>query len=262
MSKRLQSRPMNTKSRKQREIEARQNLLLDKAVELIDEQGYQNFTMDRLAQACEYSKGTVYQHFSSKEDTLSCVCIRTCGILAEFFTRAVDYPGNTRERMHAILAGHDIHARLYPLLLQNMQVIKSEAVRSKASKDTNDAVYEMEGQVFSLVEKIVEAAIESGDLPRSDKLNTREIVFGFWAMAYGAMLLTHTGIPFEDHGIRSNMRTLIQMTNVMLDGLNWKPLSNEFDYSKTHEKLAKVTFAAEIQQLKELHQSPQGTKQS
>ena len=61
---------METLSRKQREIQEREALILEVAREMLLERGYLGVTMDRIAQAIEYSKGTVYQHFSSKEDVL------------------------------------------------------------------------------------------------------------------------------------------------------------------------------------------------
>jgi len=52
-------------SRKQREIATREQLILDTAQNILHEQGYSHLTMERIAEATEYSKGTIYYHFSS-----------------------------------------------------------------------------------------------------------------------------------------------------------------------------------------------------
>ena len=59
---------MSTLTRKQREIQEREELILDVARDMLVERGYLGLTMDRIAKAIDYSKGTVYQHFASKED--------------------------------------------------------------------------------------------------------------------------------------------------------------------------------------------------
>ena len=60
-----------TVTRKQREIAQREDLILETARKMLLERGYLGLTMDRIAEEIEYSKGTVYQHFSSKEDLIS-----------------------------------------------------------------------------------------------------------------------------------------------------------------------------------------------
>ena len=62
---------MSTLTRKQREVHQRELMLLDVARKMLIENGYAGLNMDRLAEATEYGKGTVYQHFSTKEDLVT-----------------------------------------------------------------------------------------------------------------------------------------------------------------------------------------------
>ena len=68
---------MGTLTRKQREIREREQLLLRVARKMLIEQGYSGLSMDQLAEATEYSKGTVYQHFSTKEDLVTALAIES-----------------------------------------------------------------------------------------------------------------------------------------------------------------------------------------
>ena len=61
---------MNPLNRKQRERIEREQLILDAARNIINQEGWEHLTMERVAAAVEYSKGTVYNHFSSKEDVV------------------------------------------------------------------------------------------------------------------------------------------------------------------------------------------------
>ena len=55
-------------ARKQRELRERESLLLDAARRILVEGGYHGLTMARVAEALEYSKGTIYSHSSCKSD--------------------------------------------------------------------------------------------------------------------------------------------------------------------------------------------------
>ena len=54
----------------------RESALLDITQAIIDEVGYAHFNMDALVRASDVSKGTVYNHFTSKEDCLAALCCR------------------------------------------------------------------------------------------------------------------------------------------------------------------------------------------
>ena len=41
------------------------------------EKGYLGLTMDRIADEAEYSKGTIYQHFTCKEEIVAALGIRS-----------------------------------------------------------------------------------------------------------------------------------------------------------------------------------------
>ena len=49
----------------------RENAILDAAHSLLSEKGYQGMTMDDLATRVGIAKGSLYQHFKSKEDLIS-----------------------------------------------------------------------------------------------------------------------------------------------------------------------------------------------
>ncbi len=65
---------MAISTRKERQLREREELILDRAREMLAEKGYLGLKLDELAEAVEYSKGTLYQHFSSKEDMILAIC--------------------------------------------------------------------------------------------------------------------------------------------------------------------------------------------
>lgn len=57
---------MGTKERKEREKARRKEQILDAAIQLISTQGFEQTTMDEIAEKAELSKGTLYLYFRDK----------------------------------------------------------------------------------------------------------------------------------------------------------------------------------------------------
>lgn len=57
----------NKLSRKERDFLRHKAEIMNSAEELFAEEGYYNVTMDMIAERSEYSKGSLYNHFDSKE---------------------------------------------------------------------------------------------------------------------------------------------------------------------------------------------------
>src|SRR5579859_1374332 len=105
---------MSTMTRKQREIRDREERILDVALGMLEGDGYLGLNMDRIAEALEYSKGTIYQHFSCKEEIVLSLANRALAKRCELFRRGAAFRGGTRERAHGIGMAAEIFLRLYP----------------------------------------------------------------------------------------------------------------------------------------------------
>ena len=124
---------MSTLTRKQREIAAREGLILDTAFELLIERGYLGLTMERIAAGVEYSKGTIYQHFPNKEEVVAALSIRSAEQRIEMFQRAATFQGNPRERMTGIGVADDLFVRLYPHHFQLEKILAMHSLREKTT---------------------------------------------------------------------------------------------------------------------------------
>jgi AcrR family transcriptional regulator len=231
--------------RKQREFQQREHLILDTAQQLLDAQGYAHLTMERVAEAVEYSKGTIYNHFSSKEDLVCSLCCRCMSNLIDLFQRAASYDGNTRERFCAIGIAYSLYHQLHPLDAQNIQIVKSNAVREKLSDAKLRELNALEQQVTGTALDVVHDAIACGDIPANGG-TADEIVFGFWSMHYGALLLAFSDIPLEDLGFSPAIRLLWKNSHKLLDAFGWRPLSHDINTDALFEKLCSALFAEEI----------------
>ena len=236
-------------SRKQRELYLREQLILDTAQLILQQEGLHSLTMERVAAEIEYSKGTVYNHFSSKEEIICSISCRCMNTLIEMFGRARNYAGNHRERIAAVGIAHSLYAQLHPAEIQNMQIIKSADLREKISRENQAGLLQLEQQITGIVMEIVSDALNDGDIPQGQPHVPDSIVLGLWSMGYGSNLLHLSGIPFDKLGMRQPLDMMWINSHKFLDSYQWQPLSTDFDIFALYEKLCNELFAEEVKQL-------------
>jgi len=245
---------MNELTRKQRELQQRETLILETAQNIWHTHGYNYLTMERLAESVEYSKGTIYNHFSSKEDIVCSICSQYIRSLLDIFTRAANYPGTTRERFLAVGIGYSLYHQINTKAALNIQTIKSHSIREKISAEKLEEMESLEQQITSITHKIVLDALDCGDLPESARRHANSIVFGCWSMHYGALLLDKSDIPLDELGFNPVVKMLWDNSIRFLDGYGWLPVSdtnlNQKDNIELLQKLSNALFADEIIKLK------------
>lgn len=238
---------MPAQTRKQREMLEREELILSAAQTMLVQHGYNHLTMDRVAETVEYSKGTIYNHFSSKEDLVCSLCCRCITNLIDVFERAYNFDGSTRERYSAIGIGYSLYHQLHPMDSQNIQIVKNHAVREKISEEKLVEIDSLEQRATKIAQSIVQEAIDCGDLDKKHQDHISTIVFGLWSMHYGALLLDQSDIPLHKLGFSPVVKMLWHNTNIYLDGYQWQPLSTSTDSKKLFEKISSALFDDNIQ---------------
>jgi len=237
-------------TRKEREIRDREQLILDTARALLATDGYQVFSMERIASEVEYSKGTIYNHFKSKEDVLSTLCCHSLWSLSSLFERAHHYPGNSREKISALILGYALHARLSPTDVQNMQSIKTQVMREKVSDELLHKLDQAEQKVISFAQEIVMMALNEGDLKIQHESTVAEMITGMWAMGHGSFLLNQTQIDFDNLGLVLPEKQYLNNAQMLLDGYQWQPLSTNLDIDNYYLDIGKKIFPEEMKTLK------------
>jgi len=227
--------------RKERERAAREELILDHAQRMLLKDGFQNLNLDELAEAVEYSKGTLYLHFKTKEDIALAVVTRAQKERADFFERAVQFNGRSRERVQAIGFACCHFANVYPDYYNVEMMLKSLSFWEKAD-ETRQHQYAMQGgRCFRSILGLVTDGLKSGDLPKG-KLSPEQIVFAIASLAIGSHIMSRNSHALVLAGIEDPLRTLCDNVNVLLDGLSWKPLSSELDHVTVDRRIKNEIF--------------------
>jgi len=228
-------------TRKERERAVREELILDHAQRMLLRDGFQNLNLDELAEAVEYSKGTLYLHFKTKEDIALAVVTRAQKERADFFERALVFEGRSRERVHAVGFACCHFAEVYPDYFNVELMLKSQSFWEKADQ-TRQQQHAMQGnRCFRVVHRLVSEGLQSGDLPAS-KMSSEQIVYSIASMAVGSHIMGGNKHAAAVAGIQDPLKALCRNVDVLLDGLNWKPLSGEWDWDAVDRRIKKEIF--------------------
>jgi AcrR family transcriptional regulator len=231
---------MGTRERKQREFVEREERFLLAAESLARTEGFLNLQMARIAEACDYATGTLYQHFSSKEDLLLALANRRMESFVDLFRRVRDWrAGSSRERMFAIAVGDLDFARRYPEHAKLTQYVHAEAVWENTSEARRAQAMSCTEPVGEIVTSIVNEALERGDLVAGG-LSPMELACGPWSICEGMRALGHVQGLFEALEIHEPERLLFRQVQVHLNGMAWAPLAEPSDQSATDALVARI----------------------
>jgi len=236
-----------TQQRRERERQEREQRILEVSRPMLVRDGYHGLNMDRIAEALEYSKGTIYNHFSCKEEIILALAIQTMDKRAKMFERGTAFQGTSRERLQAIGFASEMFVKLYPDHFLVEQVIRSSSIWKKTSEERRNLMRMCEFRCMGIVGGIVRDAIASGDLELPDDVNVEELVFGMWSLSFGAFSIIATSDSLSELGIRDSFDSVRLNISHMLDGYGWKPLSKDHDYLAVIARVQEEVFSDESQ---------------
>lgn len=230
-------RALQKLNRKQEELLLREERILRVGRALLKESGYLGLTMDRLSAQVELSKPILYQHFSSKEELVMGLALENGLERIRLYGKAAQFDGRPRERMLALGAFAE---RIYPAHLEVEIVLYTNSIRAKASAELQQLLLDNEGRVLAIMTGIVKDAIALGDLELPVSMLPENFTYALWALNFGSYVIRNTDIPlhqFKELTFTKLGGTLNWAANAMMDGMGWRPLSTEWDYGKTLERI-------------------------
>jgi AcrR family transcriptional regulator len=92
--------PREPASRREREKRARELEILKAARELFLAKGFRETTLDEIAHAAEFGKGTLYNYFSSKEDLFLGILKQALEEMSEIARASTTVSGDVRQKLH------------------------------------------------------------------------------------------------------------------------------------------------------------------
>ena len=173
--------------RRQREKEHRHNDIIDAAERVFFSKGFENATMDDVAEEAELSKGTLYIYFKSKEDLYLAITKRGLDILTKVFEKAFSKATIGLEKIYTIGQAYRDFSKKHTDYFQAMayfdlrvKEISNESPNAKASIDQGE-------KVLTICAEAIRCGIEDGSI-RSD-LDPEKAAIVLWGQTNGILQL-------------------------------------------------------------------------
>ncbi len=224
-------------------VEGRAGQILVAARELFLTEGWDYFSIERIAEFMECSRPLVYKHFSCKEEILLALAIESKWRRVRFYERAVTFRGRPREKMVAL---GEVEVFLFPRDLPVELLVASTNMRAKTSRERQDELKVLDVRSISFGAAIAREAVSTGDLVLPKEMRPEEMLFCTWASRWGAFNIVKSDTPLNQSGVLHPIPAMNHALGMMLDGYGWKPLMNEWDYAATRKRILAETFTPEF----------------
>lgn len=242
----MSPRPLDKQSLLVRELQ-----IIEAALELLSEIDISLLTMDKVVAQVPYSKGTVYNHFTSKEDLLAGIANHALRTMVGLFQRALAYEGSSRERYMAMQFAYLLWSLLNPTLFRTCICAKSPAVWGKTSAERMEEHQMLEQKMMAVWHEIIDIGLAEGCFTMPAHMNKQQVAFSGWAGGYGTIMLLNDDI--ETCAGRNGLyleREYFNSMNIYMDGLAWGPMSSEKDYRQVIQRILDDTFSDEVKELR------------
>ncbi|MEZ0092835.1 TetR/AcrR family transcriptional regulator [Streptacidiphilus sp. EB129] len=213
---------MRTTQRKAQEVADREQMLVQLALEMIRRDGFHNLTLSRLAEESAFSKGTVYNHFTCREDLLIELSAESARRQLRYFQAIADLPWGAVQTLYGLALAYMHHAEVSPVLFECSITARTDAVCALASENRLLRRDLVESQMAQIIGAVVERTVSGGayanpNLPPPVAVDAlRSYILGYAAMH----LLSRRFQWAQEQDQASRLHTLASM----MQGLGWPAL--------------------------------------
>jgi AcrR family transcriptional regulator len=242
---------MGRKSLNQSELDLREGDFLRLARNLFLAKGIDGLTMENLARKTGYSKGIVYQHFSSREDVLAALCVESDRLRLEFLERAAMFKGRSRERALAVAKADYLIYRLHPEYWITEQLTSMLSLTSKVSPERKAALDSVSLRCADVALGVIRDAVSNGDLGLPSGITPERLLLALLSQTYGIYLVNSNQTLTKAWSLNLPV-TQEQIFNYTCDGFGWRPYTRDWDYAGTVQRIWREVFPVEAAQIGEL----------
>lgn len=154
--------------RNSEKIEKRRLQIIQAAYDAIALKGYNNFTVDDIAQLAGLSKGGVLHYFRSKDDILIHLLEHIYQLVETHIKRRTAKYRTAEKKLKAMIISYVIIAKIQPAFYTVMVDFWAQSSINKRMKEISSRIYE---KMCLEMKKSIDLGITSGEFKEVDSLN-------------------------------------------------------------------------------------------
>jgi len=170
---------MGIHERKEREKSRKREVILKAAEKVFFKNGFENTTMDEIAQKAEYSKGTLYLYFKNKDELYAAIMLRSIDIFIKIINQEISKAKGGREKLAAIKTAylkfyinHPDHMKVF--LFASTYIFR---MQNEKNNEIMDAIVEKDKIFKGIISSIIDAARRDGTVKEMGISGNTEEIF-------------------------------------------------------------------------------------
>jgi AcrR family transcriptional regulator len=169
--------------------------LIKKGLKLLDEEGYENFSLRKVAKACSVSHTAPYRHFNSKDDLILAIAIEAHHKFNQSLEEAVNkYPNDNKSQLK------EMGYSYVKFFVENPEYLRLFFLSDFANniKKMNHETFKNGEQPFNTFYKAIERCqleIQNGE---GESVDPNALALSCWGLVHGtAILIAKKDFPYD-----------------------------------------------------------------
>jgi len=198
-----------SRDRREQQKEDLRRIILDAAGEIFLEQGYEGFSMRRVAERIGYSATTIYRYYEDEDDLLFAVVNERFSEFARQLTEAAEGARDPLKRLDALGHAYIRFGLDNPVYYQMMFMQRADLLFESRREQTQPMI-----ESFDVLQRSVRAAMDAGVMKRGDVETYSRVI---WSVVHGVTALALANPKrFTPEVVEKNTRLALKM---ILNGL-------------------------------------------
>ncbi|MCF7805910.1 MAG: TetR/AcrR family transcriptional regulator [Candidatus Marinimicrobia bacterium] len=183
-------------------MEPKQRLIIDTAIDIFAEKGFQQTTMQEIAETAGVGKGTIYRFYSSKDDLLSSLVEFAIEDVTNEIRQALEPIDDPVEKLRAIIAVeiayYDDHPNLAKFLIREVLGYRMKF---------EDHIRQIQSSRTAILEPIIQNGLDSGEFRQVNPTTIAAAIEGMILASVIQWFLLDNGFPREE--IQADLETSV-----------------------------------------------------
>ncbi|MCL1076768.1 TetR/AcrR family transcriptional regulator [Parashewanella spongiae] len=204
----------NESSRKEREFARREQDILAAALSLFEGSDWQSVTVEHIAKQAGIGKGTVYKHFSCKEEIYARIALAHFGGYEKLWL-AIDHEQSAIDWLSQVIEQSLLTSIAHPVAAKIAHYCKRTDFKQRLSPELTAAFERFDKKCDDIFEKVLEMGMKKGEIPVQP---IEEIALALHANFHGALAMIWDG-DLQQYGTVKQEDFIRITTKFMIAGI-------------------------------------------
>lgn len=204
----------------------REAAIIQSTLVILKEKGFMGLKMSEVAKQSQFSMGTVYSHFSSKEDLLLGCAVTISKTIAAVFEQVIKNPAPPMERLLTLDMAIWLYDARQPHHYFLRQLAMTPDTWQRASPERARALDDIYQMISQMVEAlIVELMPENPSITQENQEDAlTAILMGIWSLGEGLFQISMSGFGLKQPSSKKYDCLSLLSTNLSkyLQGWGWQ----------------------------------------